>query len=149
MTMAEWKAMSMSVMGGVVPIVRCFSHDPVLNIGFDGKFFESQIDWERDFTNKVNLADLTPAALRLRALEFGGEATKDLAALERLRQARALPETAVSKGELTEAQKRTNRELGEKLLALAEQANQFPKDYPNSGRLAAARSCIATCYGMR
>lgn len=35
MTMRAWKRMQMSVVGGVVPILRCFAFEQVINVGFD------------------------------------------------------------------------------------------------------------------
>jgi len=49
-TMREWKTRQLAEFGPVVPILRCFLHDPVLNISSDGEFFESGSYWETDPT---------------------------------------------------------------------------------------------------
>ena len=48
MTMKEWKTRQIAEFGTVVPIVRCFLHNPVLNVTSDGEFFESGGYWETD-----------------------------------------------------------------------------------------------------
>jgi hypothetical protein len=48
MTMKEWKTRQLVEFGPVVPIVRCFLHNPVLNVSSDGEFFESEAYWETD-----------------------------------------------------------------------------------------------------
>ena len=48
MTMKEWKTKQVAEFGRVVPIVRCFLYDPVLNVSSDGEFFESGAYWETD-----------------------------------------------------------------------------------------------------
>jgi hypothetical protein len=50
MTMKEWKTRQLTEFGRVVPIVRCFLHNPVLNVTSDGEFFESGAYWETDPT---------------------------------------------------------------------------------------------------
>jgi len=62
-TRREWKRRQMGLVGSVVPLVRCRHHDPVLNLAFDGKVYESPSTWERLMTNRVSLADLSPARL--------------------------------------------------------------------------------------
>jgi len=62
-TRREWKRRQMGLVGSVVPVVRCRHHDPVLNLAFDGKVYESPAAWERLLTNRVSLADLTPARI--------------------------------------------------------------------------------------
>ena len=46
--MREWKTRQLAEFGPVVPILRCFLHDPVLNVSSDGEFFESGAYWETD-----------------------------------------------------------------------------------------------------
>jgi hypothetical protein len=53
----------MGLVGSVVPLVRCRHHDPVLNLAFDGKVYESPAAWENVVSNRVSLADLTPARM--------------------------------------------------------------------------------------
>jgi hypothetical protein len=48
MTMREWKTRQITEFGPVVPILRCFLHNPVLNVTSDGEFFESGGYWETD-----------------------------------------------------------------------------------------------------
>lgn len=48
MTMREWKTTQIAEFGPVVPILRCFIHNPVLNVSSDGEFFESGGYWETD-----------------------------------------------------------------------------------------------------
>ena len=62
-TMREWKRRQMGLLGGRVPIVRCHFHRASLNLGFDGEIYESALDWEDQFTDRINLDDLTPARL--------------------------------------------------------------------------------------
>jgi hypothetical protein len=47
-TMREWKTKQITEFGPVVPILRCFLHNPVLNVTSDGEFFESGAFWETD-----------------------------------------------------------------------------------------------------
>jgi hypothetical protein len=48
MTMREWKTKQVAEFGPVVPILRCFLYNPVLNVTSDGEFFESGAYWETD-----------------------------------------------------------------------------------------------------
>ena len=74
-TRREWKQRQMSLLGPVVPVVRCRHHNPVLNLSREGKIYESPGMWELVFTNRVSEADLTPA--RLFSRKSGGEAVQD------------------------------------------------------------------------
>jgi hypothetical protein len=47
-TMREWKTRQIAEFGPVVPVLRCFIHNPVLNVSSDGEFFESGGYWETD-----------------------------------------------------------------------------------------------------
>ena len=47
-TMKQWKTKQITEFGPVVPILRCFLHNPVLNVTSDGEFFESGAYWETD-----------------------------------------------------------------------------------------------------
>ena len=47
-TMKQWKTKQITEFGPVVPILRCFIHNPVLNVTSDGEFFESGAYWETD-----------------------------------------------------------------------------------------------------
>lgn len=77
-TMKEWKQLQMALLGSVVPMIRCHHHDPVLNLSFGGKLFESQGSWEQDFADVVKPEDLSPQSLFRR---FGGAPTGELAPL--------------------------------------------------------------------
>jgi thiol-disulfide isomerase/thioredoxin len=63
MKMRDFKRMEMGLVGGDVPILRCHLHAPVLNLGFDGKFYESPRDWESLFTDVVPFEDFNPERL--------------------------------------------------------------------------------------
>jgi hypothetical protein len=62
-TRREWKRRQMGLAGSIVPVVRCRHHDPVLNVAFDGRIYESPAGWENLLTNRLNLEDLSPARL--------------------------------------------------------------------------------------
>ena len=61
-TRRQWKRRQMGLVGSVVPLVRCLHHDPVLNLAFDGKVYESPPAWETLVTNRVRAADLSSGA---------------------------------------------------------------------------------------
>jgi hypothetical protein len=51
-TMRHFKQRQMEVIGFGVPIVRCFAHRPVLNLGFDGSVYPNltgRVEWEDNF----------------------------------------------------------------------------------------------------
>jgi hypothetical protein len=58
-TRRDWKRRQMGLVGAGVPIVRCRLHNPVLNLAFDGRIYESPSMWEMVFTNRVGTAELT------------------------------------------------------------------------------------------
>lgn len=62
-TMREWKRRQMGMLGSVVPIVRCHLHARHLNLAFDGKIYESDGDWENNFSSLVHVDDLSPGRL--------------------------------------------------------------------------------------
>lgn len=62
-TRREWKRRQMGLVGSGVPIVRCRLHNPVLNLAFDGRIYESTNFWEYLFTNRVSFAELTAPRL--------------------------------------------------------------------------------------
>ncbi|HWX19987.1 MAG TPA: hypothetical protein VN578_08790 [Candidatus Binatia bacterium] len=62
-TRREWKRRQMGLVGSVVPIVRCRHHDPVLNLAFDGRVYESPSTWEMALTNRIDPRDLTAARI--------------------------------------------------------------------------------------
>lgn len=61
-TMKQWRQDTMALVGGGTPIVRCHLHDHVLNISFDGEFYESGTDWDRlpRFSDKIDRSKLAP-----------------------------------------------------------------------------------------
>ncbi len=64
-TMKEWKTRQIGEFGTVVPILRCFLHNPVLNVTSDGEFFESGGYWETD-----------PMTIELRKKRMSGTKTE-------------------------------------------------------------------------
>ncbi|HVM47166.1 MAG TPA: hypothetical protein VMU04_04020 [Candidatus Acidoferrum sp.] len=62
-TRREWKRRQMGLVGSIVPIVRCRHHAAVLNLAFDGSIYESPDSWETLLTNRVNVAELSPARM--------------------------------------------------------------------------------------
>lgn len=62
-TNRQWKRLQMSIAGSIVPIVRCPNHDPVLNLSFDGKIYESNLVWEDQLKDLVDPADLSAQRL--------------------------------------------------------------------------------------
>jgi hypothetical protein len=85
-TLHEYKRRQMALVqerggdGGVVPIVRCFAHRPVLNLSYDGVVYPSDFHWE-ELPEIVKLGidhhELIPEALfeaeirgAMRSLEF-------------------------------------------------------------------------------
>jgi hypothetical protein len=67
MTMADFKRLQMAAVGGNVPILRCFLNglgQRVLNVSFDGKYYESGQYWEYGFTNRVDFERLVPGQLQ-------------------------------------------------------------------------------------
>jgi hypothetical protein len=65
--MRQWKQKQMGLVGDIVPIVRCHLHNPLLNLSFGGKIFESPAAWEDLVTNQVNAAELSIANLQGKA----------------------------------------------------------------------------------
>jgi hypothetical protein len=61
-TMKEWKQRQMGLVGSKIPMVRCHHHQPVLNLSFDGKVYESQGAWEWEL-KELHPEDLSPARL--------------------------------------------------------------------------------------
>lgn len=60
MTNREWKRQQMGVVGSDVPIVRCLLHNPVLNISFGGRVFESPMIWEQMYLDVARMEDFRP-----------------------------------------------------------------------------------------
>lgn len=60
MSVRDWKRQQMAVIGSDVPIVRCLLHDPVQNLSFGGRIYESGLMWEDNFTDVVRREDLQP-----------------------------------------------------------------------------------------
>jgi hypothetical protein len=59
-TRRDLKRRQMGLVGSMVPIVRCRHHGVVLNLGFDGRVYESPSSWEDLLTNKFDVAELRP-----------------------------------------------------------------------------------------
>lgn len=138
-TMGEWKGMEMSVLGGIVPILRCILHDPALNVSFDGKFYESPITWEELVTDKVNIEDLAPGALRARLLRSMGDIKNDAVAFEALRESANLRKGVVMGKNLSPEHQKWNDDLAASALAAVAKADAFLKTYPESGNVQEAR----------
>lgn len=64
MTMRDWKRLQMAMVGGDVPMLRCHNHDKALNIGFNGRAYESDTTWESRYANVLNADDLSPAGIK-------------------------------------------------------------------------------------
>lgn len=62
-TMREFKRRQMGIVGGDVPIVRCHLHNPVLNLAFSGRIYESGVEWENLFNDVVNFEAWSPERL--------------------------------------------------------------------------------------
>ena len=54
--MRDFKRRQMGLIGGDVPIVRCHLHDPVLNLAFSGRIYDSGMNWEENFTDWVEFS---------------------------------------------------------------------------------------------
>jgi hypothetical protein len=62
-TRREWKQRQMSVVGPIVPIVRCRHHKSPLNLAYDGRIYESPPSWEAMLTNTVDPQSLSSARM--------------------------------------------------------------------------------------
>jgi hypothetical protein len=62
-TWRDYKQRQMEVLGPDVPIVRCFAHDPVLNLAFNGEIYESGKTWESTRYPDFRHEDLHPETL--------------------------------------------------------------------------------------
>ncbi|MDQ3624992.1 MAG: hypothetical protein M3463_21345, partial [Verrucomicrobiota bacterium] len=60
LTNRDWKRQQMGLVGSDVPIVRCLLHEPVLNLSFGGRIYESPMFWEKNFLDVVKLEDFAP-----------------------------------------------------------------------------------------
>jgi thiol-disulfide isomerase/thioredoxin len=141
MTMAAWKRMQMMVAGGIVPILRCFAYDQVLNMSFDGKIYESPLQWEDLVVDKINAHDLEPRHLRLMMLQqLGGEGGGEALAFEQLQDAVSSNNrgVVVSDKPLSESNLKWNREVMQASLAAADQAAQFLSRFPQSSNASSA-----------
>jgi thiol-disulfide isomerase/thioredoxin len=141
MTMGEWKRMQMEVAGGVVPILRCFAYDQVLNVSFDGQFYESPLTWEQNFADKIDSVQLEPRHLRLLLLKkLGGETNGEALAFQELQDAVAGNNkgVVVSDQPLSEKDQQWNQEVAQSSLAAADLARQFLTKHPQSQQAKAA-----------
>jgi thiol-disulfide isomerase/thioredoxin len=122
-SIAEWKRLQMMVVGGEVPILRCSVYDPVLNVSFDGKFFESHTMWEQSLADKANPADLQLDSLHARLLKLMGNEIKP--ALAELEDLEARVDASLRKGQRTEAEQSGHlKELDDLLAKYKGQANE-------------------------
>ena len=61
LTMRQWKFQQMDVVGGKVPMVRCFLHLPTaLNLSYGGEIYESPQLWETLYYDKVKPEAFNP-----------------------------------------------------------------------------------------
>ena len=58
LTCRTYKERQMELIGFGVPIVRCFAHRPILNVGFDGNIYASPGEWEDNFASTDEVAVL-------------------------------------------------------------------------------------------
>jgi hypothetical protein len=74
-TMREWKQQQEKIVGGEIPIVRCFMHgDNSLDLTLKGEVRSDPLIWEEQFTNdKVKLKDLAPRPVTNPAPPTNGE----------------------------------------------------------------------------
>lgn len=63
LTVRDWRLKQIEVAGLSVPLVRCFHHGNVLNLGSDGKIYESSILWESALGKDFDVSTLTPESL--------------------------------------------------------------------------------------
>ena len=57
-THRDYKQRQMELIGLSVPIVRCFAHRPILNLGVDGSIYPSRGEWEDNFIAHKEHAEL-------------------------------------------------------------------------------------------
>src|SRR5262249_39714457 len=62
-TRREWKRRQKGFAGSIVLLVRCRHNEPVFNMAFDGRIYESPPGWENLLSTRLNLEDLAPARL--------------------------------------------------------------------------------------
>lgn len=60
MTNRQWKRQQMGLVGSEVPITRCLLHDPVLNLSFGGRIYESPMFWENNFLDVAKIEEFQP-----------------------------------------------------------------------------------------
>jgi hypothetical protein len=95
----ETKSLQMEEFGGVVPILRCFLHgNTVLNISYDGDFYESEIYWETSGSVKQLLAKRglgpglkTGPKLRILITDSDGKPMEGVKVMATEREFRGLP----------------------------------------------------------
>ncbi len=135
MTMAAWKRMQMMVVGGSVPILRCFAYDQVLNVSFDGKLYESPLTWEELYQDKVDPRELEPRHLRLAMLQrLGGSPGGEEIVLDALEEKASSDNRGVilSEGPLSEKEQAWNQGVAQNALEAAALARKFLADFPAS-----------------
>lgn len=62
-TRRDWKRRQVELAGPIVPLVRCRHHDRVLNLGYDGRVYESPPSWEDLVTNRALVRELASARI--------------------------------------------------------------------------------------
>src|SRR5207302_11285824 len=53
----------MAIVGHIVPLVRCRTHRPLLNLAFDGRIYESTPAWETMLTNTIDPQSISIARI--------------------------------------------------------------------------------------
>lgn len=139
-TMAEWKALEMSVVGGIVPMVRCCVHNPVLNVSFDGKFYESEPAWEMEHADKVNPEDLIPSGLRLRLSRILQSVDPETLAFDRLEYDSSKVGRLADECRAATPKRKPHPDLPARALAVAKEATHFQEEYPKSDKVSDARA---------
>jgi hypothetical protein len=74
-TWQDFKQAAARRLGPVVPIVRCHDHRPWLNLAVGGRIYESELYWEKNFTDDDHLLTVAkffavPGPAHLRAKDF-------------------------------------------------------------------------------
>ncbi len=135
MTMKTWKRMNMMVVGGAVPMLRCFAYDLVLNVSFDGNFYESPLNWEQNFQDKIKPGELEPRHQRLVMLKsLGGVTSGEELVFEELQEAVSRNNMGVTMSDkpLSDESKKWNQEVAQSSLSAADLAHKFLVDFPQS-----------------
>ncbi len=150
-TMADWKRMQMMVAGGIVPMLRCYAYDRVINISFDGRISEGQFNWERDQTPTIRPSELDAANLKARLVRtLGFVLDPDIAAFEEVKTAAAKNRKAPvnSLKPFTANQRTWNDDVARNTSVAAELAAEFVRKFPKSPKAAEAATIRDKNYLM-